>query len=116
MILALDGQLPESGVLLLTNATLPAPAAIAMVAVTSGVGSGVLHGAMAQDPAPSCTKKYFPGAIEPDRTVTCQVVPVSEVYCTDHPVTLTVVVPRLYSSMKSFLYKAAGGPEFPPPP
>ena len=45
--------------------------------------------------------------------VTCQVVPVADAYCTDQPFKLTATLPRLKSSMKSFLNVA---PEFPPPP
>ncbi len=49
----------------------------------------------------------------PDRAVTNHVEPVDDVYCTDHPVTSTGTLPRLKSSMKSFLSVA---PVFPPPP
>ena len=45
--------------------------------------------------------------------VTLQVVPVAEAYWTLQPLTLTGLVPRLYSSMKSFVYVALA---FPPPP
>jgi hypothetical protein len=40
-------------------------------------------------------------------------VPTTDAYCTDQPVRSTFVDPRLYSSMKSFVYVA---PLFPPPP
>src|SRR5262249_19022635 len=42
-----------------------------------------------------------------------QTLPVALVYWSDIPARFTVVVPRLCSSMKSFLYWA---PELPPPP
>ena len=45
--------------------------------------------------------------------VLAQVVPVDEAYWTVHPVTSTVLPPRLYSSIKSFLSVA---PVLPPPP
>jgi hypothetical protein len=45
-----------------------------------------------------------PAGIEPLSCVTCQApVPVAAWYWTDQPSTLTAAVPRLRSSMKSFL-------------
>ncbi|KJY29208.1 hypothetical protein VR45_30515 [Streptomyces sp. NRRL S-495] len=49
----------------------------------------------------------------PDRVVLVQEDPAAEAYWTVQPVTLTGVVPRLYSSTKSLVY---GAPELPPPP
>src|SRR5437762_1597198 len=49
----------------------------------------------------------------PDRVVRDQVEPPAEAYCTVQPATLTVAVPRLYSSTKSLVY---GAPVLPPPP
>jgi hypothetical protein len=49
----------------------------------------------------------------PESTVVCHVAPVVEAYCTVQPVTLTGEVPRLKSSMKSFLRVV---PALPPPP
>jgi hypothetical protein len=40
MMLAPDGHAPDKAVVVLTNATLPAVAAIAIVPVASGVGNG----------------------------------------------------------------------------
>src|SRR5204862_8036461 len=51
--------------------------------------------------------------MEPDRGVTCQLLPAAEAYCTLQPVRSTGSVPGLNSSMKSFLMVA---PELPPPP
>jgi len=39
--------------------------------------------------------------------------PPEDAYCTDQPATFTSVAPRLWSSMKSFVYVAS---ELPPPP
>jgi hypothetical protein len=49
----------------------------------------------------------------PVRSVCCHVVAVALAYRTLQPSTLTVVVPRLNNSMKSFLSVA---PLLPPPP
>src|SRR5262249_17673656 len=53
-----------------------------------------------------------PGGTEPDRAVTCHVVPPPDAYCSDQAARSTVVLPRLNSSTKSFVY---GAPELPPP-
>ena len=101
-----------STVVLFTRATLPAVAAIAMLPVASGVGR------LTEPPAPaaSCTRKYAPGWTTTfGRFVRLELLklPTDEAYCTDQPFRLTADVPRLCSSMKSFLNVA---PEFPPPP
>jgi hypothetical protein len=49
----------------------------------------------------------------PLSVVTCHDVPVALAYCTDHPVTVTGVLPALNSSMKSLRYVE---PALPPPP
>ena len=99
---------------LVTRATLPAPAAIGMVPVTSGAGSATPHGNPPQlFPVASCTSRYPPGGIEPARFVRCQFVPAVAAYWTLHVDTSTALVPRLNSSMKSLWYVA---PAFPPPP
>src|SRR5260370_40292024 len=68
-------------------------------------------------PPDSCTRKYWPEASEQvpegQSAVVDQLAAEAEAYCTDQPVMSVVVVPRLNSSMKSFLY---GAPEVPPPP
>ena len=106
-----EGQLTEARrVWLPTSATFPAVALMEMVPTTSGVGSGVVP------PAPwaSWTRKYWPGAsVVAVRFVFCHTVPVAAAYWTDHPLRLAGDVPRLNSSMKSFVYVA---PELPPPP
>lgn len=97
---------------MLTNATFAAVAERLAVPLASDVG----RLAPTAPPDPSCTRKYWPGAIvhaPAHKVVMVQLVPVAEAVCTDQPVMSAVVVPRLNSSMKSFLY---GAPEFPPPP
>jgi len=109
--------LQASGVVVLTRATLPPPAAmlIGVKSVTSGAGSGGLTVV----PAASCTRRYCPGARVPERGVMRFVaepklpVPVADVYWTDQPASERGAVPRLNSSMKSFWY---GAPVLPPPP
>src|ERR1700744_529247 len=81
----------------LLNRTLAPVALIAMVPVTSGVGSGVLGVA----PADSATRKNPCGGIIPLSGVTCQAAPVELVYCTDQPARFTAVSSSLKSSIKS---------------
>jgi hypothetical protein len=91
------GQAPFNATVLLTSATLPAVADIAIVPVASGVGSELTPFA----PAPSATRRYWPGESETfGRLVTDHApVPVAAPYCTDQPFTETVVFPRLNNSM-----------------
>src|SRR6266436_5602023 len=103
-MLMLDGQEPESVIVVETRATLAAVPLRLIVPVASGVGRLWAT----PDPAASCTRKYFPGSSRqgPLRQsgVTAQLpVPVSEISWTDQPVRSTVVVPRLKISIKSFL-------------
>src|ERR1041384_559194 len=59
-------------------------------------------------------RRYCPGKSVTDVSgVTDQVEAVALAYCTDQPLRLTLVLPRLKISMKSF---RKGAPEFPPPP
>src|SRR2546423_3075433 len=110
-----NGQpLPVNAVELLTRASLPEVTDKFDVPVASAAGKSAptvgLEG-------PSFTRKYLPGAMEqlPDghSAVTDQLVPVADACCADQPAISTVVVPRLNSSMKSFLKVA---PELLPPP
>ncbi len=102
-----EPPLHPSGVVVLTSATLPPPAAmlIGVESVTSGVGRGVLGVA----PAASWISRYCPGARDPLSGVMRFVadpklpVPVALVYWTDHPASDTELLPRLNSSMKSFV-------------
>ena len=65
-------------------------------------------------PPASLTRKCWPGAIEPASAVAAKLpVPLALAYCTDQPLSETVLAPRLNSSMKSFWYVA---PALPPPP
>jgi hypothetical protein len=81
--------------------------------VTSGVGKAFPSAPL----DPSWISRYCPAAIVQvpigHSGVTAQVLPLLAMYCTDHPVMSTLALPRLNSSMKSFLYAA---PVFPPPP
>ena len=88
-----------SATLLLTRATLPAVALIALVPVALGVGRAVVPPV----PAACCTRKNAPGRMVPDRLVLDHVVPTEDAYCTDHPVMSTAAVPVLRSSMKSLV-------------
>ena len=106
------GQAPVNGVVELTRATLPAPAAIAMVPVVTSA----VNVAPTAPPDASWTSRYLPGCSSPKlpRLVTDQVVPDgADAYCTDQFETLMAVEPRLKISMKSRLYVA---PPLPPPP
>src|SRR5262245_65136142 len=97
-------------VVLVTSATLPEVADMAMLPMASGVGSGWVPPV----PCDSCTSRYCPGAsVAAGRLVRCQVVPPAAAYCTDHPVTSTGAPPRLKISMKSLVSVA---PALPPPP
>src|SRR4051794_23885992 len=91
-----DGQAPLRATVLLTRATFAAVADMAMVPVTSGVGTLFTPFA----PALSATRKYWPGWMETfGSAVTCQAVPVAAAYCTDQPLTETGLPPRLKISM-----------------
>ena len=102
--------LQPSGVVELTSATLPPVPLmlIGVVSMTSGVGSGDPTAAFVA----SCTSRYWPGASEPDNGVIRLVadpklpVPTRSVYWIDQPARSTVVVPRLKSSTKSWVYVA----------
>ena len=107
-----------SDAVLLTSATLPAPAAMAIgvASVTSGAGNGVQTAAVDA----SWISRYWPGAIETaGRSVCCAAfvlklpAPVALAYWIDQPAMLAEDVPRLKSSMKSCVCVA---PELPPPP
>jgi hypothetical protein len=102
-----------SAVVLVTTATRPAVALIAIVPVTSAVKVPPTA-----PPLASLIRKYPPAGIEHgplgQMGVTWKApVPVAELYWTDQPVTSTAVPPRLNTSMKSF---CSGAPVFPPPP
>jgi len=103
------GHEPVRAVVLFTKATFPTVALIAIVPVASGVGS------VTPLVPPACLiKKYCPGfKLTFGKVVTDQLVPVDEVYCTDIPLRLTIVLDRLNNSIKSFWY---GAPVLPPPP
>ena len=104
------GQRPVRAVVVLTSATLPAAAAMAIEPVASGCGSVMPLLA----PAACWTRKYWPGArVVGGSSVTDHVDEVAPAYCTDQPVRSAGVVPRLNSSMKSLRY---GAFELPPPP
>src|SRR5262245_11101996 len=88
-----EPPLQPSGVVVLTSATLPAVAdmAIGVASVTSGIGSDAPFPA----PAPSWTRKYWPGASVPDNSVNWFAfapkppVPVALAYWTDQPASET---------------------------
>lgn len=89
------GHAPVNAVVFETNATLPTVADIAIVPVASGVGR-----ATPTAPPAWRTKKYCPGfKVKFGRVVTCQVVPVAEVYWTDIPFKLTAEFDLLNNSM-----------------
>src|SRR5262249_30771235 len=107
------GQLPGlrpqlSAAAVRTSATFPPETAMFVVPVASGVGRGAPTAAAEA----SWTRKCAPGATDPERLVTCHVVPAPEVYWTDQLPRSTVVLPRLNSSTKSFVYGAFA---LPPP-
>src|SRR5262245_29885243 len=106
-----SAEVPQvRSVVLVTSATFPEVAAMAMLPIASGVGSGCVPPA----PCDSCTSRYCPGAsVVAGRFVRCQVVPPAAAYRTDQPVTSTGVLPRLNTSMKSLVRVA---PALPPPP
>src|SRR5829696_4386639 len=108
------GHAPESSVVVLVSATLPAVEPMAMVPVASGVGSG--GGAGGVVPAASWIRKNAPGASviggSGVATHAC-VVEAAELYCTAIPVRSIGAAVGLWSSMKSFRYWA---PLLPPPP
>src|SRR5689334_24181768 len=93
------GHPPDKATVLLTSATLPAVALMAIFPMALGVGRLVVPPA----PCDSWIRKYCPGASEPLSAVTCHVVPAAEAYCTDHPFRFTVAPSALRISMKSFL-------------
>src|SRR5438128_12151418 len=100
-MLGLDGQEPESAVVVVTSATLPVVPLRLIEPVASGVGRFCVPPA----PAASCTRKYLPGASRhgpvAQSGVTDHVpVPVAVFSCTDQPARSTVVVPRLKTSIK----------------
>src|SRR5713226_8593106 len=104
MTLLANGQpLPVNAVVLLTKAILPEVAARLDVPVASGVGKSIPTAPLDA----SFSRKYLPGASRHGpvghRAVTGQLVPVAEACCTDQPAKSTVDVPRLNTSMKSFL-------------
>jgi hypothetical protein len=113
----LDPPLHPSEPLVLTRATLPAPAAIAI-----GVGSirsAAGNGTPVVPPA-CCTRKYWPGlSVTDGNSVFCvsfapkAPVPVALAYCSDQPASDTGTSPLLNSSMKSCVNVAFA---FPPPP
>ncbi len=107
-----------SGVVVLTSATLPPVAAMAIgvASVTSGVGRGAPTAALVA----SWTSRYWPGASVVVGSGVMRLVaspkfpvPVALVYWSDQPSTDAGLVPRLNSSMKSWVN---GAPVFPPPP
>jgi len=108
--------LQPSGVVELTSATLP-PVALMLIGVVSTV-FGVGRGAPVVPPA-SSTNWCCPGWSTPFRGVIRFVaepkfpVPLALVYWSDQVPRSTGALPRLKSSMKSFVY---GAPALPPPP
>jgi len=91
-----------------TSATLPDVADMSVVPVASGAGRSVVP----PPPAPSFTRKYWPGAsvhvpgvVEAHRLVTANepVVEVAVAYCADQAEISMLVLLRLWTSMKSFL-------------
>src|SRR2546423_9300887 len=99
-----DAALPlhPRGVVLLTSATLPPPAPMGMgvESVASAAGSGAPTAACEA----SWTRRYWPGAIDPESGVIWFAafpkvpVPVALVYWMDHPARSTDAAPRLNSS------------------
>jgi hypothetical protein len=81
-----------------TSPTLPPETARFVVPVASGAGKAAPTAAADA----SWTRYRPPGGTEPDKGVTCQVVPAPDVYCSDQLARATVVLPRLNSSTKSF--------------
>src|SRR6185369_11315823 len=104
------GQAPLNEADFLRSATLPEPAAIAIVPVASGAGSVT----PLLPPELSGMSQYsLRSSVTAFRGVTDHVDDVALAYCTDHPLRSTGDVPALNISMKSF---RNGAPEFPPPP
>src|SRR3954469_19254866 len=104
--------LQVSAVCEVTSATVPAVPPRLIAPVASGAG----RAAVAPAPAASPIRYVAPGAMVPDRFVTCHVVAApgaAEMYWTDHEASDTGAEPLLRNSMKSFLSVA---PELPPPP
>src|SRR5262245_32633871 len=106
------GQIPVSGLVPVTSATLPAVVLVRFkVPVASGTGSG----APFAPPDASRTRKYRPGRTFPAfRSVLTQVDALVLRNCTEKGVTAKsiVVEPRLNISMKSLVNDA---PDSPPP-
>src|SRR6476660_1282053 len=98
-IVASVGHVPESAVVALTSATLPAVPDMLIAPVTSGVGSG----SPPPVPAASWIRKYSPGAsVTSGSSVRLfHVLPADDAYCTDQPLRLCALLPALTSSMKS---------------
>src|SRR3954463_13328988 len=91
-----DGQLPLSATVLLTRATFAAVADMAMEPVASGVG--MLFTPFA--PAPSPTRKDWPGWIETLGSLgACHVGPAADASWPDQPLTEPGLPPRLKISM-----------------
>jgi hypothetical protein len=108
------GHVPVRAVGALTRATLPAVPDMFIAPMASAVGRTDPQGRPAQPvPAASCTRKYLPDWIVPVIVVTCQLEPVADAYCTDHPATLMGPAVGLKTSMKSFCHGALA---LPPPP
>src|ERR1043166_8472480 len=104
------GHVPVSAVEFLTSATLPEPAAIAIVPVASGEDNA----APLLPPELSWIREYCPGCrFTPGHFVTDPGGDVALAYCTDQPLRLTAVLPALKISMKSL---RSAAPAFPPPP
>src|SRR5262249_21598912 len=103
------GHPPLRATVLLTSATLPAVALMAILPVAFGEGKFVVPPA----PCASWMRKYCPGASEPLRAVTCHVAPAADAYCTDQPFRFTGAPSALKISIKSFLKV---DPALPPPP
>ncbi len=89
-------------VVVLTRASLPPVPDMLIPPVRSAAGSGL----PTAPPLASTMRKYFPGwMVVPAGMFVLFVheVPVLDAYCTDHPPMSTATVPRLKSSMKSFV-------------
>src|SRR5687768_5240894 len=104
--------LQVSDVVVLTRATVPAVADMAMLPLASGVGSGVVP------PAPWASPMRYrpPAGTAPERLVTCHWLVgdgLAGRYWTLQPATDAASLPALASSMKSRVKVA---PELPPPP
>ncbi len=105
-------DLQVSGVVPETRATVPLPAAMAMVPVASAVGRATVPPV----PAAWATRYRPPGAIDPVRAETCHCDPAEGLpgrYWTLRPPTSKGAEPALASSTKS---RVSVAPELPPPP